>query len=93
MMSPSFCGISYLEMHLTRHLKISLFLSVAVQMDLTQILKCQHFFGTDLSLAMTVISPCLQDTVVKLSHGLALPEGKGQKEWVPVQGRKALFLQ
>lgn len=91
MMPSSFCGVSYLEMHLTRHLKISLFLSFAVQMDLSQILKCRHFFGTDLSLGMTLMSPLLQDIVVKLSQSIALPGGKGQKEWVPVQGRKALL--
>lgn len=39
---------------------------------------------------MTLISRPLQDTVAKSSHGIALPEAKGQKEWVPVQGRKAL---
>lgn len=68
MMPASFCGVFYLEMHLTRHLKISLFLSIAVQVDLTQILKCQHFFGTDLSLHMTLMSPTPQDTMVKLWH-------------------------
>lgn len=47
-------------------------------------------FGTDLSPGMTLKSPHLQGTVVKLSHSIALPEGKGQKEWVPLQGREAL---
>lgn len=97
MMPPSFCafcGVSNLAFNKTFEYFLFFFffffVSVAVQMDLTEILKCQHFFGTDLSLGMTVMSPCLQDTVVKLSHGLALPEGKGQKEWVLVQGRKIL---
>lgn len=39
---------------------------------------------------MALISRPLQDTVVKSSYAIALPEAKGQKEWVPVQGRKAL---
>lgn len=59
-------------------------------MDLTQILKCQRFLGTDLAPGETLMSPPLQNTVVMLSHSIALPGGKGQKEWVPVQGWKAL---
>jgi len=59
-------------------------------MDLTQIPNTQHFLGTDLAPGVTLMSPPLQNTVVMLSHSIFLPGGKGQKGWVPVQGRKAL---
>lgn len=59
-------------------------------MDLTQIPKCLHFLGTYLALGVTLMSPPLQNTVVTLSHSIALPGGKGQKEWVPVRGRRPL---
>lgn len=59
-------------------------------MDLTQIPKCQHFLGNDLAPGVKLMPPPLQNSVVMLSHSTALPGGKGQKEWVPMQGRKAL---
>lgn len=57
-------------------------------MDLTQVPECQHFLGNWFSSEQ--ISSNLQNVLVVLSRRIALPGGKGQKEYVPVQGRKVL---
>lgn len=59
-------------------------------MDLAQIPKCQKLLSTDFALGMMPKSPSLQNTVVMLCRGIVLTWSKGQNEWVPVQGRRAL---